>query len=70
MTTSRIPILHDSYLSGNAFAHGVRMTNDPDLLPLRSLKHSQRIDDRSERIGIQRTKAFVDEKILERDATR
>ena len=67
---TRIAVLDDTNLSSDAFAHGIGMTDDPDLLPLRSLKHGQRIDDRGKCIGIQCAEAFVDKEIPKRDTPR
>ena len=52
MAAASVTILDDSYLCGDAFAHGVGVADDAHLLALRILEHSQRIDDRGECIGI------------------
>ena len=67
MAAAGVAILDNSYLRGDALAHRVGMTDDAHLLALRALQHGERIDDRGEGVGVERSESLVDEEVLERD---
>ena len=69
MAAAGVAILDNPYLGGDALAHRVGMTDDAHLLALRTLQHGEGVDDGGEGIGVEGSKAFVDEQILEGDVT-
>ena len=70
MAASRVAVLDDAYLGGDALRHGVGMADDAHLLALRRLEHCQRVDDSGERVGVERAETLVDEEVLERQVAR
>lgn len=67
MAAAGVAILDNSYLSGDALAHRVGMTDDAHLLALRTLQHGEGVDDGGEGVWVEGSEAFIDEQVLEGD---
>ena len=67
MAATRVAVLDDAYLGGNAFGHGVGMADYAYFLSLRRLEHCQGVDNCGKSVGVERAEALVDEEILETD---
>ncbi len=61
---------NDTYLGGDALAHGIGVADDTHFLALRGLQHGQRVDDRGQRVGIECAESLVDKQVVKADVAR
>ena len=69
MAASGVAVFDNTDLGRYPFRHGIGVTDDTDLFALRSLQHSQRVDDRGKRVGVESAETLVNKQILERDTS-